>query len=79
MSRNATEWITGGRVRPIVSLGLLVAAVFGAVLGFDFVRWDDPVNITHNPLLSEPWSRDLLAKLVNGDTALRFKPLPWLL
>jgi hypothetical protein len=77
--RNATEWITGGRVRPAASLGLLVAAVYGAVLGFAFVRWDDPVNITHNPLLTEPWSRDLLSKLVNGDTALRFKPLPWLL
>lgn len=62
-----------------MSLGLLVAAVHGVALGFDFVRWDDPVNITHNPLLQEPWSRDLLAKLVNGDTALRFKPLVWLL
>jgi hypothetical protein len=58
---------------------LLVAAVFGPVFWFDFVRWDDPVNITHNSLLTEPWSRELLAKLVNGDTALRFKPLPWLL
>ncbi len=79
MWRSATEWITGGRLRPLASLGLLVAAVYGAALGFDFVRWDDPVNITHNPLLTEPWSRDLLAKLVNGDTALRFKPIPWLL
>ena len=79
MWRSVTEWITGGRVRPVASLGLLVAAVYGAALGFAFVRWDDPVNITHNPLLSEPWSRDLLAKLVNGDTALRFKPLVWLL
>jgi hypothetical protein len=79
VSRNVTEWISGGRIRPVVSLGLLVAAVYGAALGFDFVRWDDPVNITHNPLLQEPWSRDLLAKLVNGDTALRFKPLVWLL
>lgn len=79
MSRSVTEWIAGGRVRPFVSLGLLVAAVYGAAPGFDFVRWDDPVNITHNPMLQEPWSRELLAKLVNGDTALRFKPLVWLL
>ncbi len=79
MSRSAIEWLAGGRVRPFVSLGLLVAAVYGAAPGFDFVRWDDPVNITHNPLLQEPWSRDLLARLVNGDTALRFKPVVWLL
>jgi len=57
----------------------LVAAVYGTALSFDFVRWDDPVNVTHNPLLTEPWSWDLVAKLVNGATALRFKPLPWLL
>lgn len=79
MSRNVTDLLAGGRVRPLLSLGLLVVAVFGPVFWFDFVRWDDPVNIAHNPLLTEPWSRELLAKLVNGDTALRFKPLPWLL
>ena len=79
MSRSVTELIGGGRARPIAALGLVVAAVYGVALGFDFVRWDDPVNVTHNPLLIEPWSWDLIAKLVNGDTALRFKPLPWLL
>jgi hypothetical protein len=79
VSRNVTDLFAGGRWRPLFTLGLLVAAVFGPVFWFDFVRWDDPVNITHNPLLTEPWSRELLAKLVNGDTALRFKPLPWLL
>jgi hypothetical protein len=63
----------------VLTLGLLVAAVYAPALWFDFVRWDDFVNITRNPLLTEPWSRELLAKLVNGDTALRFKPLPWLL
>lgn len=79
MWRSATDLIAGGRFRPLVSLALLVAAVFGIALGFDFVRWDDPVNVTHNPMLTAPWSWDLVAKLVNGDTALRFKPLPWLL
>ena len=79
MSPNVTDWLTGGRVRPLVTLGLLVAAVFGPVVGFDFVRWDDPVNVTQNPLITEPWSGALLAKILNGDTALRFKPLPWLI
>jgi hypothetical protein len=79
VSPNVTDLFTSGRWRPVLTLGLLVAAVFAPALWFDFVRWDDPVNITHNPLLTEPWSRELLVKLVNGDTALRFKPLPWLL
>lgn len=79
MWRNGINWLVRGRLRPALGLSLLVAGVFGPALGFDFVRWDDPVNVTHNPLITEPWSVDLLARLVNGDTALRFKPLPWLL
>jgi hypothetical protein len=58
---------------------LLVSAVYWPALRFDFVRWDDPVNVTHNPLITEPWSWSLVAKLLNGDTALRFKPLTWLI
>ncbi|HEX2860926.1 MAG TPA: hypothetical protein VHN79_04770 [Lacunisphaera sp.] len=79
MWRSVTDGLARGSLRPALTLGLLVAVVFGPAVGFDFVRWDDPVNVTHNPLLTEPWSVDLLARLVNGDTALRFKPLPWLL
>jgi len=63
----------------VAGLVLLVAAVYWPVLGFDFVRWDDPVNTTGNALLREPWSWSLLVKLFNGDTALRFEPLTWLL
>jgi len=48
-------------------------------MGFDFVRWDDPVNVTQNPLITEPWSGTLVWKILNGDTALRFKPLTWLI
>jgi hypothetical protein len=77
--RSVTDGLARGRLRPVLSLSVLVAVVFGPAIGFDFVRWDDPVNVTHNPLLTEPWSMDLLARLLNGDTALRFKPLPWLL
>ncbi|MBL9208895.1 MAG: hypothetical protein JNL92_00405 [Opitutaceae bacterium] len=62
--------------------GLLVAAilvVFGRVVTFDFVRWDDDINITQNPLFAVPWSWELLAKLFESDQAMRFKPLHWLL
>lgn len=77
--RNVTDRLFRGGLGPALSLTLLVAAVFWPAFGYDFVRWDDPVNVTHNPLITEPWSWELVAKLLNGDTALRFKPLPWLL
>jgi hypothetical protein len=79
VSPSVTDLLAGGRIRPILTLTLLVAAVFWPAAGFDFVRWDDPVNVTQNPLITEPWSGALLQKIVNGDTALRFKPLPWLI
>lgn len=79
MLRNVTEFLTGGRLRPALTLCLLMAAVFWPAKGFDFVRWDDPVNVTQNPLITEPWSVALVEKILNGDTALRFKPLPWLI
>lgn len=79
MWRNVTDRLFRGQLGPTVSLTLLVAAVFWPAFGYDFVRWDDPVNVTQNPLITEPWSRELVTKLLNGDTALRFKPLPWLL
>ena len=63
----------------ITGLILLVLAVYWPAREFDFVRWDDPVNVTENPLVTEPWSWPLVTKLLNGDTALRFKPLTWLL
>jgi len=64
--------------------GLLVllalnAIVFWPVQSFDFVRWDDDINITQNPLLTDPWSGSLLARFFSGEHALRFKPLHWLL
>lgn len=79
MSRNVTDFLTGGRLRSALALSLLVGAVFWPATGFDFVRWDDPVNVSQNPLITEPWSGALVWKILNGDTALRFKPLTWLI
>ena len=50
-------------------------AVFWPVLTFDFVRWDDDISITQNPLLTAPWSWALVGKVFTADEALRFKPL----
>lgn len=62
----------------VTSLVALVAAVFWPVLGFDFVRWDDDINITQNPLLTDPWSWSLAGRLFDAGQALRFKPVHWL-
>lgn len=64
---------------PYLPLVALLLVVFGSSIGYDFVLWDDPVNVTQNPLITEPWSKDLLARLFTGEMALRFKPLPWLI
>lgn len=61
-----------------LALALLVGLVYRPVLGFDFVRWDDDINITQNPLLTAPWSGTLAAQFFGGDQALRFEPLHWL-
>jgi hypothetical protein len=64
---------------PYLLLLAITVAVFGSAFGFDFVQWDDPVNVTQNPLITEPWSKELVARLFTGEAALRFKPLPWLI
>lgn len=56
---------------------MLNAIVFGCVLTFDFVRWDDNILITQSPVLKEPWSASLVARFFDPDQALRFKPLHW--
>jgi protein O-mannosyl-transferase len=56
----------------------LVAGVSASVLGFGLVRWDDDINLTQNPLLTEPWSWSLAGKLLDAGQALRFKPVHWL-
>ena len=56
----------------------LVLVVFGGVRRFDFVRWDDDINITQNPLLTAPWSWSTAKALFSAEQALRFKPVHWL-
>src|ERR1035438_4854208 len=61
---------------------LLVAAnllLYWCVTGFAFVYWDDRINITHNPLITDTWSWGLISKMFGAQQALRFKPLAWML
>lgn len=61
-----------------IALACLAGVVFSPVLSFDFVAWDDDINVTQNPLLTEPWSWSLVKAFFDGSTAMRFKPLHWL-
>lgn len=60
-------------------VGVVTWLTFWPAASFDFVRWDDDINITQNPLLSAPWSWSLVGQMFSSDQALRFKPLHWLL
>lgn len=68
-----------GPALALLALGLGVMWVGGRVLGFDFVRWDDDINVLQNRLLVDPWSWDLVVRLCGAVDALRFKPVHWLL
>ena len=61
------------------ALAALVVGVFYPVLSYDFVRWDDDINVTGNAMMSRPWSWGLLADFFDPQVALRFKPLHWLI
>jgi len=71
--------VTSGRfyVAGLGFVAAVVAAVFGSVGGFDFVRWDDDINITGNPLIPAPWSRETVGQMLSADQAMRFKPVYW--
>ena len=58
---------------------LIPIFVFLPILKADFVFWDDTINIFLNPKMFEPlnWSW-LLWAFSDGDSALRYKPLNWL-
>lgn len=60
-------------------LAALIGAVFWPVLTFDFVRWDDDINVTQNPMLTAPWSWSLAGQFFDSSTALRFEPVHWLI
>ena len=57
---------------------MLVVATFWPALTFDFVRWDDDIGVTQNPLLTESFGWAWWGHLFDSGQALRFKPLHWL-
>lgn len=75
MKNAAYAWIP---VWSAVMLVICVAVTFGPVLTYDFVRWDDDINVTANTMLRDEWSWSLVGKFFDPQVALRFKPLHWL-
>ncbi len=66
------------RRRAFVFVGLAILAVYWPVVTFDFVRWDDDINVTQNRLLTEAWTAETWREVFGTGVALRFKPLHWL-
>lgn len=67
-----------GRLWAGVIVAAAVLAVYWPVLTFDFVRWDDDISVTQNPLFTEAWTGESWKWVWGTDIALRFKPLHWL-
>ena len=60
-------------------VGLCAWLLFYVVTGFAFVRWDDDISVTQNPLVTAPWSHEVWSGIWTGEQAMRFQPLRWLL
>jgi len=61
-----------------LALATIVFLVFGRTLGGGFLNWDDPVNVTKNPLVQSLSADNLKAIFTDFETAARYKPLAWL-
>ena len=59
---------------PVISLGLVVLITFGMALSFDFVNWDDPWYVIHNPLVKS-WHPDNLHKITTQVVTRNYAPL----
>lgn len=59
---------------PIISLGLAVLISFGIAISFDFVNWDDPWYVIHNPLVKS-WGPDNLQKIATQVVTRNYAPL----
>ncbi len=60
-------------------VGLCAWLLFQVVTDFEFVRWDDDISVTQNPLVTAPWSHEVWSGIWTGEQAMRFQPLRWLL
>ncbi len=55
-------------------LALLVLISFGMAINFDFVNWDDPWYVIHNPLIKS-WDPDNLQKVATQVVTRNYAPL----
>ena len=59
-------------------LCLITAVVFWPTLHFDFVDWDDPIEVLTNPYVEGLTWTNLKAMFTNYDRVRRYHPLDWL-
>jgi tetratricopeptide (TPR) repeat protein len=76
LQKEPSRMVTAGY---LAALLIAAACVFGPVVFFEFVRWDDDINITQNTLITEGWSWSAFGHCFDSSTTLRFKPLHWIL
>lgn len=60
-----------------IAVAVIAFLVFGRTLGAEFLNWDDPVNVTKNPLIQSLAPDNLKAIFTDFVTAARYKPLAW--
>lgn len=59
---------------PLISLALVVLVSYGAALTFDFVNWDDPWYVIHNPLIKS-WQPENLQLVATKVVTRNYAPL----
>jgi hypothetical protein len=64
---------------PILGLVVLILMVFSPTIYFEFLNWDDHLNIVNNPHLQAPsWQWPEITWILSFNTSLRFMPVTWL-
>jgi hypothetical protein len=66
------------RIALAVVVTLLSAALFAPALSFEFLEWDDPLYVTHNPRVTGGLSADGLRWAFTTDHAGNWHPLTWI-
>jgi hypothetical protein len=62
-----------------MGLVVIIMMVFSPTIYFDFLNWDDHLNIVNNPHLQAPaWRWPEMAWVLSFNTSLRFMPVTWL-
>jgi hypothetical protein len=79
MTPNLKKLLPASRRGALGLIVLLNLLIFGVVLSYDFLFWDDPISVTQNEKLLEDWSLEKSGWLINAHETLRLMPIVWVL